>query len=282
MLYVSVRNIESTGGAVLRFNPKSGAFLGTFVSSDSTNDLQRPEGLVFGPDGNLYITSFRASTSDTDKIDIFAGPKGVQPGAFLGKIDLDQVGGDRAFAQALLFGPDGKLFVPITGGDPHTTGTVRRYDVTTKAFDIFITSAHLGQPFYLTFSQTDPATLAFVTAIHPAATAAASASSAQGTVNSVPAAGAAVPAPLVPTSVTLTACNITDGSAGNSITQVGVYYMGTSGNQQLLGYGTQTGPGVWTYGFTLNLTSGGDTLLAQAEDSHGLFGDPVAITVTAS
>ena len=282
MLYVSVRNIESTGGAVLRFNPKSGAFLGTFAASDSTNDLQRPEGLVFGPDGNLYITSFRASTSDTDKIDIFAGPKGVQPGAFLGKIDLDQVGGDRAFAQALLFGPDGKLFVPITGGDPHTTGTVRRYDVTTKAFDIFITSAHLGQPFYLTFSQTDPATLAFVTAIHPAATAAASASSAQGTVNSVPAAGAAVPAPLVPTSVTLTACNITDGSAGNSITQVGVYYMGTSGNQQLLGYGTQTGRGVWTYGFTLNLTSGGDTLLAQAEDSHGLFGDPVAITVTAS
>jgi len=282
MLYVSVRNIESTGGAVLRFNPKSGAFLGTFVSSDSTNDLQRPEGLVFGPDGNLYITSFRASTSDTDKIDIFAGPKGVQPGAFLGKIDLDQVGGDRAFAQALLFGPDGKLFVPITGGDPHTTGTVRRYDVTTKAFDIFITSAHLGQPFYLTFSQTDPATLAFVSANDAAAIAAAPAGSVPGTVNSVSAAGAAVPAPLVPTSVTLTGCNITDGSAGNSITQVGVYYMGTSGNQQLLGYGTQTGPGVWTYGFTLNLTSGGDTLLAQAEDSHGLFGDPVAITVTAS
>ena len=181
-----------------------------------------------------------------------------------------------------MFGPDGKLFVPITGGDPHTTGTVRRYDVTTKAFHLFITSAQLGQPFYLTFSQTDPATLAFVTANDPAATAAAPAGNFTGTVNSVSTAGAAVPAPLVPTSVTLTACNITDGSAGNSITQVGVYYMGTSGNQQLLGYGTQTGRGVWTYGFTLNLTSGGDTLLAQAEDSHGLFGDPVAITVTAS
>jgi len=265
----------------LRFNPKSGAFLGTFAASDSTNDLQRPEGLVFGPDGNLYITSFRASSSDTDKIDIFAGPKGAQPGAFLGKIDLDQVGGDRAFAQALLFGPDGKLFVPITGGDPHTTGTVRRYDVTTKAFDLFITSAHLGQPFYLTFSQTDPATLAFVTAIHPAATAAASASSAQGTVNSASAAGA-VPAPLVPArgSVTLTASNITDGNAGSGITQVGFYYIDASGNQQLLGYGTQTGPGAWTYSFAMNLASGSYALFAESEDRHGIFGDPVAITLT--
>ena len=279
MLYVSVRNIESTGGAVLRFNPKSGAFLGTFVSSDSTNDLQRPEGLVFGPDGNLYITSFRASTSDTDKIDIFAGPKGVQPGAFLGKIDLDQVGGDRAFAQALLFGPDGKLFVPITGGDPHTTGTVRRYDVTTKAFDIFITSAHLGQPFYLTFSQTDPATLAFVSANDAAAIAAAPAGSVPGTVTW--ASAGAVPAPLVPArgSVTLTASNITDGNAGSGITQVGFYYIDASGNQQFLGYGTQTGPGVWTFAFTVNLSSGSYTLLAQAEDSYGIFGDPATITL---
>jgi uncharacterized delta-60 repeat protein len=193
LLYVSVRNIESTGGWVLRVNPTSGAFLGAFVASDATNDLQRPEGLVFGPDGNLYVTSFRASSSDTDKIDIFAGPRGPQPGAFLGKIDLDQVGGDRAFAQALLFGPGGKLFVPITGGDPHTTGTVRRYDVVTRAFDVFITSAHLGQPWYLTFSQTDPATLAYRTTTDPApAPASVPAGVFQGTVDPASAAGPAV------------------------------------------------------------------------------------------
>src|SRR5262249_37314957 len=137
--------------------PTSGAFLGVVVASDSVNDLQRPEGLVFGPDGNLYITSFRKDTTDTDKILEFNG----KTGAYIGKIDLDSVGGDRAFAQALLFGPNGKLFVPITGDDSHTTGQVRRYDVTTKTYDVFITSAHLGQPWYLTFNTTDPATLAY-------------------------------------------------------------------------------------------------------------------------
>jgi hypothetical protein len=164
MLDVSVRNLEPTGGAVLRFNPHSGAFLGTFVSSDATNDLQRPEGLVFGPDDNLYVTSFRTDTGDTDKILEFNG----KTGRYLGKIDLDAVGGDRAFAQALLFGPGGKLFVPITGDDPHTTGQVRRYDVSAKTFEVFITSAHLGQPWYLTFGHTDPATLAYNTYPGPA------------------------------------------------------------------------------------------------------------------
>jgi sugar lactone lactonase YvrE len=180
MLYVSVRNLPPQGssgqgplgGEVLRFNPQSGAFTGVFVNSDPTNDLQRPEGLVFGPDGNLYVTSFRASANDTDKIEIFAGPRRATPGAFLGKIDLDTVGGDRAFAQALLFGPGGKLFVPITGDDPHTTGQVRRYDVTTKTFGVFITSAHLGEPWYLTFGKTDPATLAYMGESDPATSAA--------------------------------------------------------------------------------------------------------------
>ena len=65
---------------------------------------------------------------------------------------------------------------------------------------------------------------------------------------------------------------------GASITQVAFYYIDSSGTQQLLGYCTQTGPGVWNYIFTVNLTSGSYTLLAQAEDSYGVFGDPVALT----
>jgi hypothetical protein len=159
-LYVAVRNFSPLGGEVMRFDPVSGAFLGDFVDSNPTNDLNRPEGLVFGPDGNLYVTSFRTDGSDTDKILEFNG----KTGAYLGKIDLDQVAGDRAFAQALLFGPRGKLFVPITGNGPDT-GEVRRYDVNTGTFDVFIppnaTGGPLGSPFYLTFGNTDPATLAF-------------------------------------------------------------------------------------------------------------------------
>jgi hypothetical protein len=164
MVYASVRNIAPTGGEIMRWNPTTGAFLGDFVDSNAANDLNRPEGIAFGPDGNLYVASFRANTGDTDKILEFNGTTG----AYLGKIDLDQVGQPRAFGQALLFGPGGKLFVPITGNGPDT-GEVRRYDVSTGTFDVFVSpnalGGPLGQPWYLTFGHTDPATLAYVN--HP-------------------------------------------------------------------------------------------------------------------
>ncbi|WP_397538658.1 hypothetical protein [Rummeliibacillus pycnus] len=163
LLYVSVRKLpQGSGGSVLRFNLRTGQFIGVFIASNTENDLNRPEGLVFGPDGNLYITSFRRDDKDTDKILIFDG----KTGKFLNKIELDVVGQPRAFAQALLFGPDGKLFVPITGDGPDT-GSVRRYNVIHhfKTFDVIVPSASaggpLGSPWYLTFGNTNPATLAF-------------------------------------------------------------------------------------------------------------------------
>jgi uncharacterized delta-60 repeat protein len=78
-------------------------------------------------------------------------------------------------------------------------------------------------------------------------------------------------------SVTLTAANITDGNAGSTITQVAFYYYDTTGTKQVLGYGTQTSPGAWTLALTVNLVPGTYTLYAQAEDSYGVFGDPLAL-----
>jgi hypothetical protein len=156
LLYASIRNIAPTGGEIMRWDPATGDFLGSFVTSNAVNDLNRPEGVAFGPDGNLYVCSFRANSHDTDKVLEFDG----QTGAYLGKIDLDAVGQPRAFAQALLFGPGGRLFVPITGGGPDT-GAVRSYDVTTRTFTNFVAPGTLGQPWYLTFGNTDPATLAY-------------------------------------------------------------------------------------------------------------------------
>jgi hypothetical protein len=174
LLYVSNDPIlGGNGGHILRFDPATRNFKDIFVSNDVCNcDFNRPEGLVFGPDGNLYVTSFRASLSDTDKILIFAGPASTSPtpGTFLAKIDLDQVGPQRAYAQALLFGPGGRLFVPITTPMGRYSGQVRRYDVSNLdniSFDIFVPSSSmenspLGSGWYLTFGSTNPATLNYL------------------------------------------------------------------------------------------------------------------------
>lgn len=131
-----------------------------FVDGDDCGGcgLARPEGLAFGPDGKLYVTSFRKDpATDTDKILVFDGTTG----AYEDKIDLDAPGQPRAFAQALLFGPRGKLFVPISGGGPDA-GSIRRYDVCSKTFDLFVPAGgQLAAPTYLTFGKTDSATLAY-------------------------------------------------------------------------------------------------------------------------
>lgn len=80
-------------------------------------------------------------------------------------------------------------------------------------------------------------------------------------------------------SETLTVSNITDGNPANSITQVEFYYIDGTGTQQVLGYGTQTSPGVWTLTFTVGLPAGSYSVFAQAEDSYGVFGDPVGLSL---
>ena len=165
------------GGQILRYDPETLNFIDIFVDNNVCNcDFNRPEGLVFGPDGNLYVTSFRANASDTDKILIFAGPKNLSPGTLIlpGGIELDQVGQDRAYAQALLFGPGPVsdhvyLFVPITTPTGSNSGEVRRYDVTnfnSISYDILVPASSkqnspLGSSWYLTFGYTDPVTLEY-------------------------------------------------------------------------------------------------------------------------
>jgi len=80
-------------------------------------------------------------------------------------------------------------------------------------------------------------------------------------------------------SLTLTASNLTDGNPGATVTQV-AFYAQVNGSNTLLGYGTQSSPGVWTFSFTVSLVPGTYTLCAQATDSFGALGDPVALTLT--
>jgi hypothetical protein len=179
LLYVAnapnTRSQDTHGGLhgqVLRYNPRTGDFVDVFVTDTDADipadsDFNRPEGLVFGPDGNLYVTSFanldnytNNNPVTTDKILIFAGPARTKPGAFVGKIDLYTIGQPRTYAQALLFGPRGYLYVPISNA-----GEVRQYNVQTTppsfVGNLVQRGGPLQQPWYLTFGNTDPATLSY-------------------------------------------------------------------------------------------------------------------------
>jgi hypothetical protein len=80
--------------------------------------------------------------------------------------------------------------------------------------------------------------------------------------------------------VTLTAStNDAEGNPGAKVTQVEFYYFDNSGTKISLGYGVSDGKGGWTF-TTNNLATGTYTLFAQAEDSYGMFGDPLATTIT--
>ena len=166
-LYVTAfQTSNPLAGYVVKFDTTTGSSsIVAFNNGDNKKDpgeiqdLHRPEGLTFGPDGNLYVTGFRADKNDNDKILILDGTSG----ALKDEIALDQVHQPRSFAQAIEFGPSGRLFVPISGNGPDT-GSVRSYDVTTKTYTTFVApGGPLAIPWYLTFGKTDPATLAYQT-----------------------------------------------------------------------------------------------------------------------
>ncbi|MGU7773318.1 Vgb family protein [Burkholderia sp. MR1-5-21] len=167
LLYVSARGCPLATdantpliGYVLRFNPRTNAFVDVFASNSKIPDLHRPEGLVFDSVGNLWVTSFRnvSDASDTDKI-----LKLDSHGHLLDELVLSKPHTNRAYAQAIIFGPGGNLYIPITGNEPQTTGQLRRCNPATKACDVIVpTHADGGtliQPWYPIFRNSDPATL---------------------------------------------------------------------------------------------------------------------------
>lgn len=154
LLYISAWDVKfGLGGTVFRIDAdgKSNVFID---DKGGPGKLNRPDGLVFGPDGRLYVTSFRAGPGDADSIRIYDAN-----GQFEKKIDLHNGTTDpRVFAQSVLFGPDEKLFVPISN-----TGEVRRYNSpTTGDYDSFIPGGDvLANPWYMTFGKTNPSTLSY-------------------------------------------------------------------------------------------------------------------------
>ena len=109
-LYVS--SVDT--GQVLRYNGTTGTFIDAFVPTGS-GGLSEPEGLVFGNDGFLYVADFsgqvlryEANTGRFDRV-------------FASSADL------QGSADGIAFGPNGNLFVCVTGQNP----AVLQFDPTT-------------------------------------------------------------------------------------------------------------------------------------------------------
>jgi DNA-binding beta-propeller fold protein YncE len=157
-LYISVFESpigDPLAGYIMSFDTSRNTFK-VIVAGNANNGLHRPEGLVFSPDGKtIWVTSFKdlQSSSDTDKLLAFS-----INGQKKSEIVL-QKGSSREFAQALLFGPGGKLFVPIT-----STSELRSYDTSTSSHPYTVivpASGPLKEPWYLSFRGTNPSTLAY-------------------------------------------------------------------------------------------------------------------------
>ena len=105
-LYVS-NGFENSNGSdhtVERFDGQTGQSKGSFVIPGS-GGIDVPNGMAFGPDGNLYVAS-----SDTGQILRYDG----QTGAIIGSGVFASTG---TFSQPrfIAFGPDGNLYVGDTG-----------------------------------------------------------------------------------------------------------------------------------------------------------------------
>ncbi len=83
---------------ILSYNQTTGAFEGVFASG---GPLVNPDGMAFGPDGDLYVAS-----RGSNQILRYSGSTGVFLGVFVSSISVPA---------SLVFGPNGNLFVSSYG-----------------------------------------------------------------------------------------------------------------------------------------------------------------------
>lgn len=132
------RLVVSSGNSVLAYNETTGDLLGTFIAPGG-GGLLRSQGLAFGPDGSLYVSS-----QDNQSVLRFDGRTGAALGSF-----VPAGSGGLALPMGLAFGPDGNLYVSSFG-----TSSILRYDGRTGALiDTFVPSGSggLDGPSGLTF-----------------------------------------------------------------------------------------------------------------------------------
>ncbi len=120
-LFVVSESTDTTPDRVLRFNPVTGAPVGSGVFvSDSSVAPHGLSGLTFGPDGNLYVTSYR-----THEVRRYDGRTGAPIGS---GVFVPAGSAGSLNPSDLQFGPDGNLYVGSGSSDQ-----ILRFDGVTGA-----------------------------------------------------------------------------------------------------------------------------------------------------
>jgi hypothetical protein len=130
--------------SVLRYDESTGAFVDQFDPHNLGN-LINPSGGVFGPDGNLYVSSGIFPHNNSG---IFAhnNPQVLQYNGTTGAFQSVFANQNVTSPRGLLFGPDGNLLV-ADGNDPASgdPASVERFDGKTGAFlNYFVTPSSGG------------------------------------------------------------------------------------------------------------------------------------------
>lgn len=121
---------------IARFDVKTGEYIDDFVEEEE-GGLIGPTAIVFGPDGNFYVTSW-----GTDEV-LRYSPEGEFIDVF-----VSRGSGGLELPHGLRFGPDGNLYVGSTGLSPG----ILKFDGQTGEFmEAFVDRNTLRDPHYLVF-----------------------------------------------------------------------------------------------------------------------------------
>lgn len=127
----SVTNPEDTlYGRILKFDATTGQYLGEFISGmDLTaNGLNFPEDLLFGTDGDLYISGLGGGG-----VQKFDGTTGAYEETI---VSTNPFTGTDLIAAGLNFGPDGNLYISSVLND----NSILRYNLDSKTVEQFVPS----------------------------------------------------------------------------------------------------------------------------------------------